>query len=289
MARKEDKLATKDGLKLHYQFQLPEDDPRAVVLILHSLCEHSGRYLRLAQAVAKANYLAALLDFRGHGKSEGDRASFWCFDDLVDDVDRLLTRLQLYYPMRPVFVLGQGLGATVALHLVVKRRPNMDGAILAAPIIRIPSHVFPWLHRLGGMLGRWFPRAKVLEWNYRHLSSDPAVIEEFKIDPFVYHDKLTVRTGREIFDAAAQILNGAEAVHAPLLILHGSGDRIADPTGSQVLHARAHSTKKTLHLYPGMCHDVFHEPEHALVTKTVIEWLDTRCEEKLHGTWNPDI
>jgi alpha-beta hydrolase superfamily lysophospholipase len=52
-----------------------------------------------------------------------------------------------------------------------------------------------------------------------------------------------------------------EELTEPLLALHGSGDRVTPPSGTEELYRRAHSIDKTLKIYPGLYHDLIHEPE----------------------------
>ena len=106
------------------------------------------------------------------------------------------------------------------------------------------------------------------------LSRDPAVVEAFRNDPLVFHGGFPVRTGAEILRAASRLQTAAECLTLPLLVLHGTGDIVTDPHGSRLLVARASSTDKTLRLYPGLYHDLLHEPEREQVLADLLAWLD---------------
>ena len=67
-----------------------------------------------------------------------------------------------------------------------------------------------------------------------------------------------------------------EEVRTPLLILHGTADRVAAVEASQELFQRAEATDKTLRLYPGLYHEVLNEPEKEQVLADLIEWIDQR-------------
>jgi acylglycerol lipase len=57
---------------------------------------------------------------------------------------------------------------------------------------------------------------------------------------------------------------GPEALRAPLLALHGTIDKLTAPSGSRDLVARAGADRSsTLRLYPGLNHDLLHEPDGA--------------------------
>ena len=59
------------NLQLYYQGWLPETEPGVILLVVHGLAEHSGRYRKLAERFVTLNYGVFTLDHRGHGKSEG--------------------------------------------------------------------------------------------------------------------------------------------------------------------------------------------------------------------------
>jgi len=134
------------------------------------------------------------------------------------------------------------------------------------------------LRRLAGIFGRLFPRLRVVRLGTGMLSRDPAVVEDFRNDPLVYHGRLPCRTGAEILRAARRLRHDAEPIHAPLLVLHGTADDLTDPAGSRELCDRAASPDKTLKLYPGLYHDLVHEPEKEEVMADVVAWMEERAE-----------
>jgi alpha-beta hydrolase superfamily lysophospholipase len=110
----------------------------------------------------------------------------------------------------------------------------------------------------------------------RYISRDPQVVAAFEADPLVFHGRFPVRTGAEILGALRRVRRRMEAVEVPLLLLHGTGDMVTDPEGSRQLQVRAGSADKTLRLYEGLYHDLFHEPERERVLDDVLEWLGAR-------------
>ena len=68
----------------------------------------------------------------------------------------------------------------------------------------------------------------------------------------------------------------SEELRTPLLILHGTADRVAAVEASRELFQRARTEEKTLRLYQGLYHEVLNEPEREQVLADLIEWLDRR-------------
>ena len=61
------------GLELYYQSWHPADQPKAVIVILHGVAEHSDRYLNVVDNLVPLGYAIYAYDQRGHGKSPGQR------------------------------------------------------------------------------------------------------------------------------------------------------------------------------------------------------------------------
>jgi alpha-beta hydrolase superfamily lysophospholipase len=136
--------------------------------------------------------------------------------------------------------------------------------------------VFPVLRHLAGLVGRWLPRLRLVQVSFQSLSRDPAVVAEFQADPLVFHGRFPVRTGAEILRAMRRLEAAAGSLQLPLLVLQGTADRLCDPDGSREFYRLAGSADKTLRLYDGLYHDIFHEPEHEQVLADLVAWLDAR-------------
>ena len=48
------------------------------------------------------------------------------------------------------------------------------------------------------------------------------------------------------------------------------------PSGSQFLSEQCASSDKTLHIYPGLYHEIFNEPEKEEIFNEILAWLDER-------------
>ncbi len=274
MSHHDDHFTTPTGLHLYEQWWLPEGEPRATVVIVHGLHEHSGRYQRLAADLNQHGYAVYTMDLRGHGRSAGDRALIHSFDDYLDDVELLLARVAKRQPDKPLFLFGHSMGGAIVAMLGVTRSPDVRGLILSAPSLMVAATVFPTLRRLASFVSFVWPNLRLVRLGCRFISRDPAVVEAFKNDPLVCHGRFPVRTGAEILRAADRLQTDAHRLTLPLLILHGTGDFVTDPKGSRTFIDRAGSTDKTLKLYAGLYHEIFSEPERELVLADLLAWLD---------------
>jgi acylglycerol lipase len=277
MSHHEDRVATADGLTLYEHWWLPDGEPRAAVVVVHGINEHSGRYARLAGDLNGHDYAVYTMDLRGHGRSEGERALIRSFDRYLDDVGQLVERVAARQPGKPLFIFGHSMGGAIVALLAITRPPKVRGIVLSSPAILIAGNVFPVLRRLASLVSRVWPTLRITRLGCRFISHDQAVVEAFRNDPLVFHGRFPVCTGAEILRAAQRIQSDARQFALPLLVLHGTGDLVTDPAGSRLLVARAGSTDKTLRLYTGLYHEVLSEPERAEVVADLLAWLDGHC------------
>jgi alpha-beta hydrolase superfamily lysophospholipase len=274
MKHNEDTFHARDGLTLFEQSWLPDGEARAVVAIVHGYAEHSGRYQHVGEALAARGYAVETLDLRGHGRSEGERATVRSFGQFLSDLRLFLTRVAARYTNTPLFVLGHSMGGTIVTLYAVVDRPAVQGLVLSGPGLvgrgrgwRVTGSVF-------AVVGRLFPRLPLAQLEARTVSRDPAVVAAYDSDPFVYRGRMRAGMLRAFHFALDRIQRDMEAVTAPLLIMHGTADELTDPEGRRQLHERALSSDKTLKLYEGLAHEVLNEPEQEEVIGDLLAWLD---------------
>jgi acylglycerol lipase len=276
MRTNEDTVAAADGLTLFERAWLPEGEARAVVVIVHGYAEHSGRYQHVGQALATRDYAVETLDLRGHGRSEGDRSTVRSFDQFLDDLRLFLARVRERHPAKPLFLLGHSMGGTIVTLFAITDRPAVQGIVLSGPGLVARGGVWRITAPIFSVLGRLFPNLPLNQLKAETVSRDPAVVEAYDKDPLVYRGKMRAGMIRAFIDALNRIKAGMDSITAPLLLLHGTADELANPDGSQQLYERARSTDKTLRLYDGLAHEVLNEPEKEQIIGELLSWLDER-------------
>ena len=272
----EEYFTTPDDFRLLQRRWLPDQEASAAVIVVHGFIEHSGRYTSLAERFNEYGLAVDALDLRGHGRSEGQRALVYSFDEYLTDVETLLERVRRREPGKPVFLFGHSMGGLIALLFALQRPTDLQGLVVSAPAVRLGARVFPWLRHLAVVAGWLLPRVRLVRMGSGMLSRDPAVVADFRHDPLVFHDRFPLRTGAEIIRAGRRVEGRLQELQLPLLILHGTGDVVTDPQASRELYARASSPDKTLKLYEGLYHAVVHEPEQEQVLGDLVAWIDQR-------------
>jgi alpha-beta hydrolase superfamily lysophospholipase len=277
--RGEGALRTTGGKKLRYRtWESPS--PRAAIIIIHGLAEHSGRYEALGRDLCESGISAYALDLRGHGRSDGQRGYARTFGVLLQDVDRFRREvLGLIDAGTPLFVLGHSMGGLIALRYMEEYPGAFTGAIIVSPWLATAVQVPRWKITLANPLAKFAPALPFRSGlNPEHLSRDPRVVRAYEEDPLV-HDRMTPRLFTEVSTAMAQAFVRSDRIQRPLLFLLAGADRIVN-TDRTLAFARALTREDVeTHVYAGHFHEVLNEPGGENVRHDLHTWLDARIAE----------
>src|SRR3954447_7238115 len=262
------------GTRLFYQAWVPDlSRPRAVLVNVHGLGDHSSLYPYLASRVPASGIPLYAFDMRGNGRSPGQRAYLRGWHEYRDDLQAFLLKVQEWQPGRPLFLLGNSLGGLVVLEYALQHAAGLAGVIAAAPPLGRLG-VPPILMTLGRFLSRVLPRFSLrVGMDLSGLARDPAVVQAVLADP-LFHRWGTARLSTEVTSAIARVQSQAEAFSIPVLILHGSADRMVPPDGSREFFSRLRQPDREFREYPGAYHGLFADLDSQAVLSDVARWLD---------------
>jgi acylglycerol lipase len=280
MSTRTEFFTAKDRVELFQQTWQPEGTPRAVVVLLHGLIEHSGQHAATVKELVRRGYRVYAMDLRGHGRSDGPRCDVQSFQQYLSDLDVFYNRVRRETDGLPIFLLGNSMGGLITILWSILRQPPLAGLILSGPLLALADGLYPMLRHLAAISAALVPTLRLPSIPFDWLARQRQVVDRFRDDPLVFHGRFTVRMAAEILRAMKAVSQQAGMLKTPLLILHGSQDRICSPDGSRDLYQGAGSADKMLHLYEGFSHEVFDEPGREQVLTDLAEWLD----EHLCGT-----
>jgi len=276
MERTEGTFKGDKGHNLFYQCWLPDKKPKAVLLVVPGLAEHSGRYTNLVNYFVPRAYTVCGLDTQGHGKSEGPRCYIDRFSDYIDDIKIFFDIVHRKYSDRKIFMVGHSMGATIALAYAVQHQRDLAGLIISGVGLKPGSSISPVLKRVVRVISFLFPKMGVTVLDATAISQDKAVVDAYVNDPLVYRGKVTARLGAELLRTIDKLPSLIPEINLPIIIMQGTEDRLCNPEGSPMLYDLVGSRDKTLKLYEGFHHEIFNEPGHLQVMADVEAWLATR-------------
>lgn len=263
-----------DGVKLYLQAWMPES-PKASLLLIHGLGEHSGRYEALAEMLVSIGVSVFTFDGRGHGKSaqkEPD-AYFDSYLTYLEDIHVLFEKAKNYQVSLPIFLYGHSMGGGFAAAYVLKYKPEVKGVILSSPAILEDPKTPKILKSVSGLISRFFPRLKALKLDPKRISKLNKEVQRYLNDPLIYQDAYPARTATEVFHMMKYIQEKAAEFDPPVLLLHGTSDTLTNPEGSKLLFTKANSVDKTLELIPEGYHELINDTQGEQVVDIIKSWL----------------
>lgn len=252
---------------------------RGLVVLMHGLNEHSGRYNDFAKELNANGFKVYGMDWIGHGGSDGLHGYVHSLDYAVDDLKSFLDKILTENPGFPCFCFGHSTGAAIVLKAMMDPEvgARVSGVVLTSPAVGIqPSH--PLVVILAPVLSFLLPTFQLNSANKKGMpvSRDPDALVAKYSDPLVYTGSVRVRTGYEILRTTAYLQQNLKRLRIPFLVLHGAADTVTDPAASQRLHEEASSTDKTIQLLEGFLHDLLIEPEREEIMKDIVDWFNCR-------------
>ncbi|MBC7531280.1 MAG: alpha/beta hydrolase [Oligoflexus sp.] len=264
-------LESHDGVELYCQYY-PSPDSVGAIMTVHDYGQHSGAYQKAHDQFVKQHFSIYTLDLRGHGKSPGDRASIDHFDDFLEDLDLLYARVKDREPERPVFLLGQGMGALIAMRFALTRRPTLSGMILCGRLPELPVNSKERL--LAQYAGVLLPHVEANK-EARELLLSPALSGALKDDALSYRGAVKAKTLLELNEATHSLDSEHAFLSFPVLCLSPEKDLPA----MERLYENILSHDKTLLPYAGQSQQPLLHPERDQILGEVIEWCEAHLEK----------
>jgi len=255
-----------DGTRLFLKKDIPAA-PKAILVIVHGLCEHLGRYDYITKKMTDRDFGVYRFDHRGHGRSEGKPIFYNDFNELIDDVNAVVELAKEENPTLPVFLIGHSMGGFAVTTFGMKYPNKVSGIVASGAVARL-NQPFPIPPNLP--VDTYFPNELG-----DGVCSDPAVVEAYKNDPLV-GKQVSAGLFYSLFAGVDWNKENSGLFVEPVLLLHGCDDGLVSEKDSRDLFGDISSKDKTLKIYAFLYNELFNEPSKDDVIQDVVKWLEQR-------------
>ncbi|MBI4322721.1 MAG: lysophospholipase [Candidatus Omnitrophica bacterium] len=249
---------------------------RAWLILVHGFGEHSGRYGRLAQAIASHGLAVACADLWGHGRSEGQRGDIERFEEYLHDLETLVRHCLAAREPSSYAVFGHSFGGLLAARWAERRPAGLQAVILQSPLFEVGFPLPRWKELLVNQGARWWPRLSLsLGVNPAWLSHDPQIVQGYQHDSLV-HNRMTLRGAAALRAAMRQTLDDAQQIRLPTLLLYGTEDHVVSVDAGRRFYERLACDKRVVG-FPASYHELHHEAVQPTVVEEMVRWIESHA------------
>lgn len=253
----------------------PDATPRGLILMVHGLGEHIGRFDHVADHFNSWGFAVRGYDQYGHGRTGGVRgglpSNFRLLDDLADIIDDTRKHMD---PNTPLILLGHSMGGLVVGRFVALSTRPVDGLIMSSPALDPGLSLVQ--KALLAVIPALAPNLRISNGvDAQYLSHDLKVVSDYLADP-LGHDRISGRLARFIAKTGPQTVAIAHQWKVPTLLIYSGDERVLEPLGSTRFAETAPQDLVASKRFDKLYHEIFNEVDAAPVFETVQKWLDLR-------------
>jgi len=248
------------------------EQPKAMICHIHGQSDHSSRFVHVADFFTGKGFNFFTLDLIGHGKSEGPRGHVFKFAEYLELADLLYDETKKAFPDLPVFLYGHSMGGNICINHALNTTKQVRGYMITSPWIRLAFEPPAWKIALGKTVKSIYPGLlQPTGVNPEFISHDKTVVEKYVQDKLV-HGKISASGFFEILTNGKNILLNADKLKYPMLLMHGTGDKLTDHNASREF-AALRPDLITYKEFEGLYHEMHNEQEKQMIFDTMYNWI----------------
>lgn len=264
---------SKDGVRMHTMSWLPSSKLKGVIILIHGMGEHIGRYEHIGTYLNSTGYGLCGFDLRGHGKSGGRRGDAPNVDVMLNDIDDFVLGIRQKYTDLPYFIYGHSLGGSLVLNYIMRYKPQILGAIITCPGLKpVSVGEYPLNLLVVKLMNCVFPSLLISnKVKPEDISHDKNIVQAYIADPLV-HNWISIRFALSIIEAGEWAIKNVAKIRYPVLFLQGGADRVVDvPTN--LAFAKSIGDHCQIIVWPKLFHEIHNEPEKEEIFSEIESWL----------------
>ncbi len=291
---------------------LPEHHkPKAIVLFIPGMAEHTGRYKEFARFLVANDYGVYSCDHPGMGKTAespekvGVPECNRLWQHMLENIRALYTNIRKNQPEIPVFLFGHSMGSILARHFTALYPVYLQGLILSGSFRLHPFILGASLNLIRLKIlfeghrkkSKWFNKLFYKNFNrhfkerptlFEWISSDREAVDAYVKDPYC---GINFSNGfyQHLFKGIAQTRRAEKLLtyrkSLPVLILSGKDDPVG-AFGKDAVRIHQEFYKQNfqnlyLKIFPGR-HELLHEKNKEAVYQYLLDWLEKRYALKIN-------
>lgn len=304
-------------IELEYQLNMPiyhwapSGLPKGVILALHGLAMHGQTYDELGRSLADQGFLVYSTDMRGYGRLTKENPHEFCsakdckqkvnYSKSAGDLLKLADRLKTDHRNLPLYIVGESMGADMAIRIASVRPELADGLVLCSPAIRAHNFIDSnTVRNLPIVMTNYRKQLDLMPYVKRYATSDPKVFREMSKDPLLRRKM----SPEELYASRSYINKTLSYVpnisaNKPVLVLQAKDDKCVRADAVVLLMSRLKSQDQQVRWFEDRGH-ILIETAHIQpdTMETIVGWLNEHnysktaievrpLEELISGTSNP--
>ena len=244
-----------------------------VILMVHGLGEHSGRYNIFSKYLKNEKVSLYAFDLPGHGKSYGKRGHIKKFDEYLDCLEDVLMDVRKDNLDIPVKLFGHSLGGLISLSFLIDRESKeIDSAIISSPWIKLAVKVPSYLANIQKVLVNILPGFRLNNrLKINDLTKDEDSNTNYKNDELV-HDRISFKLYSEINNQIKSVIEKCCRIKIKILLYHGTEDKIISCESVKILSSKIKNSNTIL--FKGVYHEPHNDLEKENVFVKIIQFIN---------------
>lgn len=257
----------------------PKTTPKAIIILVHGMGEHIGRYEKsVIPHLVKNDFAVVAYDQFGHGKTSGKRGHNPSYDAVLCCITKVIVQSNATFKSAPLFLYGHSMGGNVVLNYVLRRKHPFKGVIATSPFLKLAFEPPKWKLFLGEILGKIAPSITMPnELNPNDISRIQAEVDAYVSDPLV-HNKISPNYSVKFIETGKWAIENAHQLKVPTLLLHGTGDKIIDHKATAAFSKNSNGVAE-IKLFDGGYHELHNDLCRNEMLNDISNWLNIQLEK----------
>ncbi|MCH4477050.1 alpha/beta hydrolase [Staphylococcus haemolyticus] len=251
-----------------------EHDAKGVVVIVHNILEHTGRYAYVITMLRRNGYHVIMGDLPGQGQTsranKGQIEHFDIYHETLIEWVRIANEYKI-----PTFVMGVGLGGLILLNVLEKTELPIEGMLLLSPLLEFKRNNKTRKNMLISNVGKGSKDARFkLGIETKDLTRNDEVIEETKQDGLMLR-KVTYKWYNIVLETMKDTIQHFKDIQSmPMLLMYGTEDKLLELRSFNELKNNLNTNEFYFKVWEGFYHEIHNEPERDQVMRYVLTFLN---------------